>query len=106
MSPRQLARTGTANLDTNPQREDRFVRAIVQELIFAAYLQIAEAICRAPFMWIQHDQGLADLDPQLRRDAFGDIHRDIGLARPAVIRRSYRADSWKRKFIGDKRIVG
>ena len=79
---------------------------ILQELIFAAQLQIAEAIHCAPFVWIQRSQGLADFDPKLRRDAFGDIDRNIGLARPAAIRRFDRAAGWKRKFIGDKWIVG
>ena len=79
---------------------------ILQNLIFAAQLQIAEAIHCAPFVWIQRGQGLADFDRELGRDAFGDIDRNIGLARPAVIRRFDRADGWKRKFIGDKRIVG
>src|SRR4029077_16203170 len=78
---------------------------ILQELIFAAQFQVAEAICSGPFVWIEHGQGLADFNSELRRNALGDIHRNVGLARAAVIRRSNRADCWKRKFVGDKRIV-
>ena len=57
-------------------------------------------------MWIQRGKGLADFNPELRRNAFGDIDGNIGLPCPAVIRRPDRANGWKRQFIGDKRVVG
>lgn len=56
-------------------------------------------------MRIEHGRSFADFDPELRRDALSEFHRNIGLTRPAIIRRSNCADGWKRKFIGDKRIV-
>src|SRR5437667_12018780 len=82
------------------------MRAILQELIFAAQLQIVEAIGRAPFMWIQRSKGLTDFNSELRRNTFGDIDRNIRLARPTVIRCPDRADSRQRKFVGDERVVG
>ena len=57
-------------------------------------------------MRVKHQKCFAHLDAKIGRDALCDIDRNIGLACPAVIRRPNRANSWKRKFIGDKRIVG
>jgi len=79
--------------------------AILQELIFGAQIEVAEAIRCLPFVWIEHGQSLSDFNRELRRNAFGDIHRNIGLACPAIIRCPNCADCWKRKFVGDKRIV-
>ncbi|HEY4758552.1 MAG TPA: hypothetical protein VIH43_08330, partial [Chthoniobacterales bacterium] len=59
---------------------DRFMWAIVQELIFAAELEVAETIRRPPFTWIQRGKSLSDFDPQLRRNAFG-ISTEIPVAR-------------------------
>ena len=98
-------RAGAANFDTKPDGDNRFMGVVLQELIFAAQFEIAEAICRLSFVWIHHSQSLSDFNAELRRNALGDIHRNIGLARAAIIRRSDSADSWKRKFVGDKRIV-
>src|SRR5437588_10893472 len=61
-----------ADLDAKTNRDNCFMRGVLQQLIFAGQLQIAEPICCGSVMWVQHSQSLADFNPELRRNAFGD----------------------------------
>ena len=59
---------------------------ILKKFIFGAELEIAKTTHRAFAGWVKHYKCFASLDAEIGRNAFRDVHRKLGISRPAFVR--------------------
>ena len=74
-----------------------------EELVFCAELKISKSAGFVLVLWIQVHELFAQFDAEIRRNPFGDIHCDRGLASLCCFD---RRDGGKRQFIVHERIIG
>jgi hypothetical protein len=68
---------------------------VLEKLVFRAEFQIAKPTCRPLAGWLEIDEAFADFDAKVRGDALGDICRNLGLTRSAILWSNYAGDGWQ-----------
>jgi hypothetical protein len=91
--------------DIEPEKAERLVRGIYEELVLRAGLQAAEAGCRRRTFRLQIFPALAERYVDVRGDAFRDIDIEVDLLR-AVRACGRTGECWQRHLVGDKGVVG
>ena len=74
-----------------------------EELVLCTEFEISKSARRVLVLWIQVYELFAQFDAKIRRNPFGDIYCDRGLASLCCFD---RRDGGKRQFIVHERIIG
>src|SRR5262249_55244116 len=96
---------GAAPFDPQPHEHGQIVRCVLHELILEGRLQIGEAGERRTARLADIRPGIADRNPEIFGDPFGNIHGYIDFTRRRVVAGLEPRDGWKRHFVCDAWVV-